>query len=110
LKAGTLATACLIALILLGVAWEAFLAPIRPGGSWLLLKVLPLLAALPGVLRERRYTIQWSTLAIWLYAAEGATRAYTDSGIGAGLALIELALALAYFWAAVAWLKGRPRS
>jgi uncharacterized membrane protein len=104
-KAGSLATACLMALILLGVAWEAFLAPIRPGGSWLVLKVLPLLAALPGVLRSRRYTVQWSTLLIWLYAAEGATRAYTDTGIGVALALAELALALAYFWAAVAWLK-----
>jgi uncharacterized membrane protein len=104
-KAETLATACLIALILLATAWESFLAPIRPGGSWLVLKVLPLLAALPGVLRSRRYTVQWSTLVIWLYAAEGATRAYTDTGLGAVLALIELALALAYFWAAVAWLK-----
>jgi uncharacterized membrane protein len=108
-KAGSLATACLIALILLGVAWEAFLAPIRPGGSWLVLKVLPLLAALPGVLRSRRYTVQWSTLVIWFYAAEGATRAYTDTGIGVALALVELALALAYFWACVAWLKVMPR-
>ena len=109
MKAETLATACLIALILLAVAWESFLAPIRPGGSWLVLKVLPLLAALPGVLRSRRYTVQWSTLVIWLYAAEGATRAYTDAGLGAALALVELALALAYFWAAVAWLKAGPR-
>lgn len=107
MKAESLATGCLIALILLGLAWEMFLAPIRPGGSWLVLKVLPLLAALPGVLRERRYTIQWSTLLIWLYAAEGATRAYTDAGLGAALALAELALSLAYFWAAVAWLKRR---
>jgi uncharacterized membrane protein len=104
-KAESLATGCLVALILLGVAWEIFLAPIRPGGSWLVLKVLPLLAALPGVLRGRRYTIQWSTLLIWLYAAEGATRAYTDAGLGVALALAELALSLAYFWAAVAWLK-----
>ena len=110
MKAATLATGCLIALILLGLAWEAFLAPIRPGGSWLVLKVLPLLAALPGVLRGRRYTVQWSTLVIWLYAAEGATRAYTDAGVGVGLALGELALSLAYFWAAVAWLKVMPRA
>jgi uncharacterized membrane protein len=106
-KAEGLATGCLIAMILLGLAWEIFLAPIRPGGSWLVLKVLPLLAALPGVLRGRRYTLQWSTLLIWFYAAEGATRAYTDAGLGAALALAELALSLAYFWAAVAWLK-RP--
>jgi uncharacterized membrane protein len=109
-KPGTLATGCLVGLILLGLAWEAFLAPIQPGGSWLVLKVLPLLAALPGVLRGRRYTVQWSTLLVWLYAAEGATRAYTDAGTGAALALAELALALGYFWSAVAWLKAMARS
>jgi uncharacterized membrane protein len=109
-RAGTAATACLIALIFLGVAWELFLAPIRPGGSWLLLKVLPLLVALPGVLRNRRYTVQWSTLVIWLYVAEGATRAYTDEGLGVALALVELFLSLAYFWTAVAWLRIMPRA
>jgi uncharacterized membrane protein len=109
-RAATAAVACLIALILLGVAWESFLAPIRPGGSWLVLKVVPLLFALPGVLRGRRYTVQWSTLAIWLYAAEGATRAYTDAGLGAALALAELLLSVAYFAAAVRWLNARPRA
>jgi uncharacterized membrane protein len=109
-KPATLAAACLVALILLGVAWELFLAPVRPGGSWLVLKVVPLMAALPGVLRGRRYTLQWSTLVIWLYAAEGATRAYTDTGPAAALAVLELALALAYFLAVVAWLKAMPRA
>ena len=107
---GVAASACLIALIFLGVAWELFAAPIAPGGSWLVLKVLPLLAALPGVLHARRYTFQWSTLVIWLYAAEGATRAYTDRGVGAGLAAAELALALGYFAAAVAWLRATRRA
>ena len=110
MKAATAATACLIALILLGVAWEIFLAPIRPGGSWLVLKVAPLLVALPGVLRGRRYTVQWSTLVIWLYAAEGATRAYTDAGPGAALALTEFLLSVAYFAAAVRWLRTMPRA
>ena len=99
------ACASLIALILLGVAWELFLAPLKPGGSWWVLKVVPLMAALRGVLNARRYTLQWSTLAIWLYAAEGATRAYTDSGASAGLAGAELVVALGYFGAAVACLR-----
>ena len=102
--------AILVALIFLCVAWELFLAPIRPGGSWLVLKMLPLLAALPGVLRVRRYTLQWSTLVIWLYAAEGATRLYTDAGTSAALAAVELALALAYFAAAVAALRVMRRA
>jgi uncharacterized membrane protein len=99
------AAACLILLILLGLAWELWLAPLKAGGSWLFLKVLPLLAPLRGVLHGRRYTFQWSTLLIWLYAAEGAVRAMTDSGPSASFAIVELVLALAYFTAAVAYLR-----
>ena len=104
--AGLAAGACLVALIFVCVAWELFLAPLRPGGSWLVLKALPLMAPLMGVLRLRRYTLQWSTLLIWLYAAEGATRMYTDRGPASGLAAVELVLSLAYFAAAVAYLRG----
>ena len=91
-------------------AWELFLAPLHPKGSWLVLKVVPLLAALRGVLNGRRYTFQWTTLLIWLYAAEGAMRVYTDRGMGAGLAGAELALALGYFAAAVAYLRATRRA
>ena len=104
------ATACLLGLIFLCVAWELFLAPIRPGGSWLVLKVLPLMAALFGVLRARRYTFKWTTLAIWFYVAEGAARAWTDGGLSARLAMAELALAFAYFGAAVTWLRATRAS
>ena len=99
------ACASLVALIFLCVVWELFAAPVKPGGSWLVLKALPLLAPLFGVLRGRRYTFKWSTLLIWAYAAEGATRMYTDTGPAARLAFVELLLSLAYFGAAVAYLK-----
>ena len=35
------ACASLVALIFLCLAWEIFLAPLKPGGSWLALKALP---------------------------------------------------------------------
>ena len=99
----------IVALILLCVAWELWLAPLRPGGSWLALKALPLLAPLFGLLHGKRYTFQWTTLLIWLYAAEGATRAMTDGGLSAKLAVLEVALALAFFGAAVAYVRStRP--
>jgi uncharacterized membrane protein len=103
------ACASLVALIFLDVAWELFLAPLKPGGSWMVLKALPLLAPLRGALHGRRYTFQWSTLLIWAYAAEGATRIYTDSGLSAGLAAAELALSLAYFFSAVSFLRAGRR-
>ena len=102
------ACGALISLIFLTLAWELVLAPIRPGGSWLVLKTLPLLVPLRGVLHARRYTFQWSTLLIWFYVAEGAMRSYTDSGPSAILAAIEAVLALGYFAAAVAWLRASP--
>ena len=97
-----LASASLIALIALGVAWELWLAPLRPGGSWLVLKVLPLLLPLRGILHGRVYTYRWSSLLIWLYFTEGTVRAWTDSGISATLAFLEVALTLVFF-VAVAW-------
>ena len=59
----------LIALIALCLLWETILAPLRPGGSWLMLKVLPLLAPLFGVLRGKRYTYQWASMMILFYFA-----------------------------------------
>lgn len=103
------AVTCLVALIFLLLAWELLLAPLRPGGSWLVLKVLPLLAPLMGVLRGQRYTFQWSTLLIWIYAAEGATRTYTDVGLSARLAFAEALLSIAYFAAAVAYVRATRR-
>ena len=102
------AIGCLLALMALSIAWELWLAPLRPGGSWLVLKVLPLLLPLRGILRGSAYTFQWSTLLIWLYAAEGATRAFSDRGLSQALGALELLLALAYFGFAVAWLRRNP--
>lgn len=95
------ACASLLALIFLCLAWELRLAPLRPGGSWMALKALPLLLPLPGVLRARRYTFQWASMLILAYIAEGATRAFGDVGMSAALAMAEALLALCFFASAV---------
>lgn len=106
-----IAAASLIALIALCLAWELWLAPLRPGGSWLMLKCLPLLLPLMGVLRGQRYTYQWASLLIWLFVAEGATRAFTDGGISRGLALLEFGLGIVFFLAATGFARAtRPTS
>jgi len=87
----------LIALIALCLAWEAWLAPLRPEGSALILKVLPLLVPLFGVLRGRRYTYQWSSMLIWFYFTEGVVRGWSDKGLSAHLAWGEVALSLVFF-------------
>ena len=95
----------LVALIFLCVAWELFLAPLKPGGSWMVLKVVPLLFPVFGILRGKRYTFQWTTLLIWLYFAEGVVRAWSDTGLSARLAGAEIALSLGYFAAAVSFVR-----
>ena len=98
-----LAVGSLAGLIVLGLAWEMWLAPLRPGGSWLALKVLPLVVPLAGLLKNRMYTYRWVSLMVWLYFAEGVVRAWSDStGLSRALAGLEIALCLALF-VACAW-------
>ena len=94
-----LALASLGGLIVLGLAWEMWLAPIRPGGSLLALKVLPLCIPLAGILKNRMYTYRWVSLMVWIYFTEGATRAWSDRPPGNYLAMIEVLLCLMLFTA-----------
>ncbi|KTT22997.1 DUF2069 domain-containing protein [Pseudacidovorax intermedius] len=99
----TLAVGSLLGLIALGLAWELWLAPLRPGGSWLALKVLPLLVPLAGLLKWRMYTYRWLSLLVWLYFTEGVVRAWSDAlPLSRALAGLEIALCLLLF-AACAW-------
>ncbi|WP_029705945.1 DUF2069 domain-containing protein [Rhodoferax saidenbachensis] len=92
-----LAVGSLLGLIILGAAWELVLAPIRPGGSWLALKVLPLCIPLAGLLKNRMYTYRWVSLMVWIYFTEGVVRAWSDRAPGNYLAMLEVALCLALF-------------
>lgn len=100
-RANLVASASLIGLIALCLAWELFLAPLRPGGSWLVLKTLPLLLPLRGILNGRRYTFQWASMFILIYFTEGMVRATSDKGAQAALAAGEAMLATIFFVAAI---------
>ena len=89
------AVGSLLALIVLGLAWELWLAPTGCGS--LALKVLPLFIPLPGLLTHRLYTYRWVSLLVWLYFAEGVVRAFGDRGLSAWLAGIEIVLCLVLF-------------
>jgi uncharacterized membrane protein len=104
-----LAVGSLLGLIVLGLAWELWLAPLRPGGSWLVLKVLPLCLPLAGLMRHRMYTYRWVSLMVWLYFTEGVVRAWSDRGLSAQLALLEAILCVALFVACVMHVRIRLR-
>ena len=100
-----LASASLLALIMLSLAWELWLAPLHPGGSWLVLKVVPLWLAVAGILKGRRYTYQWASMLILFYFIEGVVRMFSNTGLAASLARVETGLALIFFTAAMFYAK-----
>lgn len=89
----------LVGLIFLNLAWEAWLAP--TARVILLLKTLPLLLPLFGILRGRRYTYQWSSMLILFFFTEGLVRAYSEHGLVRGLALAEVGLSLIFYLCAI---------
>ncbi|MFM0737153.1 DUF2069 domain-containing protein [Paraburkholderia xenovorans] len=104
------ATVSLLLLIVLSVGWEWWLAPLRPGGSALVLKAVPLLLALPGVWRQRLYTLQWASMLILLYFAEGVVRGWSDRGLSARLGWLEAALAVVFFVCALIYVAPFKRA
>ena len=102
-----LAVGSLTSLIVLGLAWELWLSPLRPGGSWLALKVLPLCIPVAGLLKNKMYTYRWVSLVVWLYFIEGVVRAWGDRAPGNYLALAEVVLCLCLFAACLLHVRTR---
>jgi uncharacterized membrane protein len=100
-----IAAGSLALLIVLCLAWELWLAPLRPGGSLIALKALPLGLPLYGIFSGRRYSFQWSSMLILAYLAEGVTRAWSERGMPQSLAIAEVVLSVVFFAAAVAYAR-----
>ncbi len=100
-----LSVASLIGLVVLCVLWELVLAPLRPGGSWMVIKALPLLAPMAGTLRRNIYTMQWASMMILLYFTEGVVRAWSERGLSQALAGTEIVLSTLYFFCAIFFLR-----
>jgi len=105
-----LAVGSVLGLIVLGLAWELWLAPLRPGGSWWAIKVLPLALPLAGLLKNRMYTYRWVSLLVWLYFTEGVVRAWSDTGLSAGLAGVQVLLCVTLFVACALHVRIRLRA
>lgn len=103
------ASISLVALIFLCLAWEGWLAPLRPGGSWMILKAVFLLIPLFGILRGKRYTYKWLSLFIQFYLLEGLLRATSDQGLSQWLAVGETLLAAILFFSTILYIRStRP--
>lgn len=103
------AIASLILLIALCLLWESVLGPIKPGGSLLTLKALPLLVPLFGILRGKVYTYQWTSLLVLAYFVEGAVRVWSEAGYPRQLAAAEIVLSTLLFASCVLYVRlSRP--
>ncbi len=89
-----LAVALMAGLVLCEGLWELLLAPLRPGGSWLALKAVPIAWVWILLVRGKRRARQVASLMLPLFAAEGIVRAMTEPGRHAYVATVATALAL----------------
>ncbi|MGH1361056.1 MAG: DUF2069 domain-containing protein [Burkholderiaceae bacterium] len=107
-QAGALKWSIVVAMALLAalcIAWETALAPIREGAWLLSLKAIPLLMALPGMIRGRIRTFQWWSMLTMIYLSEGLVRATTETGLSQTLAWVEAGLSAIIFFMVLAWCK-----
>ncbi len=95
----------LVLLIVLCILWELVLAPLRPGGSWMVIKVLPLFAPLSGTLKKNVSTLLWASLFILLCFTDGVVRAWSDHGVSQVLAGLEVVFSTTFFICAIFFLR-----
>lgn len=101
----------LIALLLWCVVWEIWFAPLRPGGTLLFLKALPLAFAVRGVARGSLYTIQWASMLVLLYLMEGVVRVMSDPpGPSISAAWVEVVLSSIFFFCSIFYVRPAKRA
>jgi uncharacterized membrane protein len=105
------ALASLIALILVSLAFVvAVPVPsgargLPPGAMLALIKVVALVFLCKRVLENNVYSLQWSSMFILLFIAEGTVRATSDPQPSAAIGWVETGLAAIYFASALAILR-----
>lgn len=105
-----LASGSLVALIVLCVLWELYIAPLRAGGSLMALKALPLLLPLAGILRGKVYSYQWAVLLILFYFAEGVMRLF-DSNLASQIcAALQVIFSLVFFIFSIVFIRYSPKN
>lgn len=82
LKRATLGT--YLVLLVLIVLWEGWLAPApnAPPGAWIILKCVPLLLPLRGLLRGQNRTYLLTALLLMLYFIDGVVLTYLNWNTG----------------------------
>jgi uncharacterized membrane protein len=97
----------LLGLIVLGLAWELWLAPLKGGTGALAIKVLPLTLGIAGLFKHKLYTSRWLSMLVLLYFTEGVLRATTEQGASRILAIAEVVLSVVLFSGCAVYVRQR---
>lgn len=100
-----LAVCSLLALIFISLAWELWLSPLRPGGSWLALKALPPCLLLPGILRRQRRTFLLGGMLVLFYTAESIVRLFDAQPISRYCAMAATVASWLFFLSCVLFIR-----
>ena len=66
---------------------------------------MPLLFALPGILKGKPYTYQWASMLSMLYLSEGIVRAITEKDLNSELGGLEIVLSITFFLSTIIYVK-----
>jgi uncharacterized membrane protein len=111
----TLSQVFWIALIVLTVLWEGWLAPTQPAGLWLMIKSLPLLIPLFGMLHLKRVYFSIAGLISMPYFTEGVMISWGEIATGVqnpvllALSLAEVFLVLGFVVCVYIYLRNTKR-
>ena len=111
----TLSQVFWIALIVLTVLWEGWLAPAQPAGLWLMIKSLPLLIPLFGMLHLKRVYFSIAGLISMPYFTEGVMISWGEIATGIqnpvllALSLAEVFLVLGFVVSVYIYLRNTKR-
>ena len=111
----TLSLVFWIALIILTLLWEGWLAPIAPAGLWLAIKSLPLLIPLFGMLHEKRIYFSIAGLLAMPYLTEGLMISWGEIATGISnpvllaCSLAQTFLVLSFVYSVYIYLRNTKR-
>jgi uncharacterized membrane protein len=74
------------------------------------LKALPLALLIPAASRGTRRALQWLSLLLPFYLAEGIVRGWSESGRHSLVAWVAAAITAMTFIALLAWVRGERRA
>ncbi len=97
LSALQLAQVSWVGLMILTLGWDGIYTPLQTSWILVVIKLLPLILPIRGILSGRIYTYQYCSMLIMLYFAESVMRLWDLSFWSRALASIELILCVLFF-------------